>query len=147
MRPKVAKIMMKCTVKKSSKKGSKRHLEIQKVPQNKQIRVREKSKKGSKMDLKNGTEKSSLKSTRNRPKIGVQSKYYKRPPLQKPVHRKHALKTLGRWFTHPHFKLHACQHLKSRKVKKHVKWDPTKGPLGAKSAKKEPKTAIGMKEE
>jgi hypothetical protein len=31
--------------------------------------------------------------------------------------------------------MHACQHLKSGKVKKHVKWDPTKGPLGAKSTK------------
>jgi hypothetical protein len=67
--------------------------------------------------------------------------------LAEPVHRKHALKTLGRWFTHPHFKLHACQHLKSRKVKKHVKWDPTKGPLGAKSAKKEPKIAWRVKKE
>jgi hypothetical protein len=43
--------------------------------------------------------------------------------------------------------MHACHHFESPKVKKHVKWDPTKGPLGAKSAKKEPKTAIGMKEE
>jgi hypothetical protein len=46
-----------------------------------------------------------------------------------------ALHTLGRWFTHPHFKLHACQHLKSRKVHKPVKWDPTKGPTGQKWTK------------
>jgi hypothetical protein len=31
--------------------------------------------------------------------------------------------------------MHACQHLKSGKVKKHVKRDPTKGPIGAKSTK------------
>ena len=31
--------------------------------------------------------------------------------------------------------MHPCQHLKSRKVKKHVKWDPTKGPIGLKSTK------------
>jgi hypothetical protein len=47
--------MSKCTVKNPSKKGPKRHLEIQKVQQNKQIAKRAKAKKGSKMDLKNGT--------------------------------------------------------------------------------------------
>jgi hypothetical protein len=130
---------------------------VQKAPRNPKSPVKQANPSPRKVQkrVKNGpqkrhqkcTQKSSLKSTRNRPKIGVQSKYYKRPPLQKPVHRKHALKTLGRWFTHPHFKLHACQHLKSRKVHKPVKWDPTKGPLGAKSAKKGTKTAIGMKEE
>jgi hypothetical protein len=47
--------MSKCTVKNPSKKGPKRHLEIQKVQQNKQIAKRAKAKKRSKMDLKNGT--------------------------------------------------------------------------------------------
>jgi hypothetical protein len=46
---------MKCTVKNPSKKGPKRHLEIQKAQQNKQIANRTKAKKGAKMDLKNGT--------------------------------------------------------------------------------------------
>jgi hypothetical protein len=55
---------MKCTVKNPSKKGPKRHLEIQKVPQNKQITKPAKAKKGSKMDLKNGTKKRTEKSTK-----------------------------------------------------------------------------------
>jgi hypothetical protein len=46
---------MKCTVKKGSQNGSKTTLGIQKVQQNKQIPKRAKAKKGSKMDLKNGT--------------------------------------------------------------------------------------------
>ena len=48
-------IMGKCTVKKGSQNGSKTTLGIQKVQQNKQIPKRAKAKKGSKMDLKNGT--------------------------------------------------------------------------------------------
>ena len=44
------------------------------MPQNKQITTPAKAKKGSKMDLKNGTQKSSLKSTRNRPKIDFKVK-------------------------------------------------------------------------
>jgi hypothetical protein len=31
--------------------------------------------------------------------------------------------------------MHACHHFQIVKVKKHVKWDPAKGPLGAKSTK------------
>jgi hypothetical protein len=43
-------------------------------------------------------------------------------PLWNPTLQPAAFHTLGRYFTHPHFKLHACQHLKSRKVHKPVKW-------------------------
>jgi hypothetical protein len=53
--PKAAKSRTKSTFKKGSQNGSKTTLEIQKVPQNKQITKPAKAKKGSKMDLKNGT--------------------------------------------------------------------------------------------
>jgi hypothetical protein len=49
------KIMMKCTSQKGSQNGPKTTIEGQKVPQNKQIMKPAKAKKGSKMDLKNGS--------------------------------------------------------------------------------------------
>jgi hypothetical protein len=62
--PRKAKIMLKCTSQKGSQNGPKTTFEGQKVPQNKQIMKPAKAKKGSKMDLKNGTKKRTEKSTK-----------------------------------------------------------------------------------
>jgi hypothetical protein len=41
--------------------------------------------------------------------------------------------------------MHASHHFESPKVKKHVKWDPTKGPIGAKIDQNGPKSTKSWK--
>jgi hypothetical protein len=41
--------------------------------------------------------------------------------------------------------MHACHHFQIVKVKKHVKWDPTKGPVGAKIDQNGPKSTKSWK--
>jgi hypothetical protein len=61
------------------------------------------------------------------------------------IMRPAAFERVGRCSAHPVSPMHACQHLKSGKVKKHVKRDPTQGPLGAKIDQNGPKSTKSWK--